>query len=303
MDIKTSIKTEQQVNGNYGVKLQLPFYFYNSKQEKIPTWKTYILDVNNISGNPYRLTEWAKQNIFIQLSSEEKYDDDRSPQLTVFVKDFAQNNNLQDIKDIKIKNISFNVYDVLSEEYQQGYYLHLKASAGNYFFGGEEEIKILTPTLKANGRNVRLNTSVESVENTYQCYWFKEDASIKEDSELYVSVGGIGWRCLNNKTNIVTNIDGTNSFEFVTNQYEYQIKAKDILTSARYKCVIVIVKQINEEKQYATTVSKILKIDNLKASVSMSIASITGSNSYIKNIGEVGLSCTIVDKDKDFFKS
>ena len=48
VDIKTEIKTEQQINGNYGIKLQLPIYFYNSNKEKVETWKTYILDINNI---------------------------------------------------------------------------------------------------------------------------------------------------------------------------------------------------------------------------------------------------------------
>lgn len=301
--IKTSIKTEQQINGNYGIKLKLPFYFYNSEKEKIPTWKTYTLDVNNISGNPYRLTEWSKQNIFIQMSSEELYDDNREPQLEIFVKDFAQNEELaKEIKDIKIKNIVFHAYDILSEDQQQGYYLHLKATEGNYFFSGEEEeTKILIPTLKANGRNVKLNTTHTSVEDSYQCYWFVEDAAIKEDSELYTYIGGIGWRCLNNKTNTIANDDGSVSVEFATNNYTYEVRAKNVLTSARYKCVIVVIKQVGNGKTYSTTVSTILKLENLKASINMSVDSITGSNSYIKNIGKVGLKCTIIDEEKDFF--
>ena len=303
-DIKTSIKTEQQINGNYGIKLQLPFYFYDSEKKKVPTWKTYILDVNNISGNPYRLTEWSNQNIFIQLSSEEMYDTDREPYLEVFVKDFAQNEDLKDIKDIQIKNITFHAYDILSEDQQQGYYLHLKASEGNYFFTGEDnETKILSPTLKANGRNVKLNTQHVSIEDSYQCYWFIEDAAIKEDSELYSYVGGIGWRCLNDKANTIANEDGSISVEFATNKYEYEVQAKDVLTSARYKCVIVVIKQVGNNKTYSTTVSTILKLENLKASIDMSVNSITGSNSYIKNIGEVGLKCTIVDNNKDFFSN
>ena len=304
VDIKTEIKTEQQINGNYGIKLQLPFYFYNSNKEKVETWKTYTLDINNISGNPYRLTEWTKQNIFIQLSSEELYDEDRDPQLNIFVKDFAQDAASADIKDIRIKNISFYAYDILSEDQQKGYYLHLKASEGNYFFIGDEtESKVLTPTLKANGRNVKLNTQHVSIEDSYQCYWFVEDASIKEDSDFYTSIGGIGWRCLNDRTNIVANEDGTTSFDFVVNQYEYKVSAKDVLTSARYKCVIVVVKTVNNEKTYSTTVSSILKLENLKASIDISVNSITGSNSYIKNIGEVGLSCTLIDENKDFFNN
>lgn len=304
VDIKTEIKTEQQINGNYGIKLQLPFYFYNSNKEKVETWKTYILDINNISGNPYRLTEWTKQNVFIQLSSEEMYDQDREPQLNVFVKDFAQDAASANIKDIKIKDIGFYVYDILSEDQQKGYYLHLKASEGNYFFIGDEtETKILTPTLKANGRNVKLNISHVSIEDTYQCYWFVEDASIKEDSDFYTSIGGIGWRCLNDRTNVVANEDGTTSFDFVTNQYTYSIYAKDVLTSARYKCVIVVVKTVNNKKTYSITVSSILKLENLKASINMSVDSITGSNSYMKNIGEVGLSCTLIDENKDFFNN
>lgn len=300
--IKTSIPIEQQVNGNYGLILQLPFYALDSKGKKVDLWKSYVLDINNISGNPYRLTEWSNQTIFIQIDSEELYDTDRQPQLTAFVENFAQKEGKPN--DIFIKDISFTVYDVLTQENQTGYYLHLAASEGNYFFlDADEETKVLTPTLKINGRNINLNSSVSTTADTYKCYWFKEDASIKANNEFYSSVGGAGWKILNERKNVITNEDGSKSFDLVTNQYSYSISRKEILTSARFKCVIVIVKKNSDGTTLSTPVSSIIKLENLKAGVSMSIESKTGSNSYIKNIGKVNLISNIISKEINYFNS
>lgn len=300
--IKTSIPIEQQVNGNYGLILQLPFYALDSEGKKVDLWKSYILDINNISGNPYRLTEWSNQTIFIQIGSEELYDIDRQPQLTAFVENFAQKEGKPN--DIFIKDISFTVYDVLTQENQTGYYLHLAASEGNYFFlDADEETKVLTPTLKINGRNINLNSSVGTTTDTYKCYWFKEDASIKANNEFYSSIGGAGWKTLNERKNVIANEDGSKSFDLVTNQYSYSISRKEILTSARFKCVIVIVKKNSDGTTLSTPVSSIIKLENLKAGVSMSIESKTGSNSYIKNIGKVNLISNIISKEINYFDS
>lgn len=300
--IKTSIPIEQQVNGNYGLILQLPFYALDSEGKKVDLWKSYVLDINNISGNPYRLTEWSNQTIFIQIGSEELYDIDRQPQLTAFVENFAQKEGKPN--DIFIKDISFTVYDVLTQENQTGYYLHLAASEGNYFFlDADEETKVLTPTLKINGRNINLNSSVGTTTDTYKCYWFKEDASIKANNEFYSSIGGAGWKTLNERKNVIANEDGSKSFDLVTNQYSYSISRKEILTSARFKCVIVIVKKNSDGTTLSTPISSIIKLENLKAGVSMSIESKTGSNSYIKNIGKVNLISNIISKEINYFDS
>lgn len=297
--IKTSIPTEQQINGNYGLILKLPFYALNDAGEKIELWKNYVLDINNISGNPYRLTEWSNQSMFIQIDSEELYDIDRQPQLTAFVENFTQKENKPN--DIFIKDISFSVYDVLTQENQTGYYLHLAASEGNYFFSDANiEIKKLKPTLKINGRNINLNNSLSTTADTYKCYWFKEDASIKANSEFYSAIGGAGWKCLNERKNVVANEDGSKSFDLVTNQYTYSVDRKNVLTSARYKCVIVVVKKNSDGTTLSTPVSSIIKLENLKTEVSMSVESKTGSNSYIKNIGKVNLISNIISNNNYF---
>lgn len=300
--IKTSIPVEQQINGNYGLILQLPFYSLDAKGDKVELWKSYILDINNISGNPYRLSAWSTQTIFVQINSAEKYDIDRQPQITAFVENFAQKKDKP--ADIFIKNISFSAYDVLTQENQTGYYLHLAASEGNFFFSeASDESKILTPTLKVNGRNVILSSSSNLISDIYQCYWFKEDASIKTNSEFYSAIGGTGWKCLNKRQNIITNEDGSKSFDLLTNQYTYTVNRKDIITSARFKCVIVVVKTNQDGSTVSTPVTSYLKLENLRTGVTMSVISKTGSNSYIKDIGKVTLVNEIISNDINYLKS
>lgn len=300
--IKTNIPIEQQINGNYGLKLSLPFYVLDKNNEKVEIDKIYTFDVNTISGNPYRLTEWSNQTMFIQFSSDEKYDTERKPQLSAFVKDFATKDfkEEEDIPyDIFIKDIKFATYDILTEEHKVGYYLHLSASEGNYFFEGSSQEKTLIPHLKASGRDVKLTNTVSALEEVYKCYWFKEDASIKNTSDFYSSIGGIGWKCLNQRTNVYSNADGSLSFDLITNQYSYVINKDEVLTSARFKCVIVISKKSANGAVVSTTVSNIIKLENIDSVLDIDIVSATGSNSYIKNIGEVNLICNIIDKDKE----
>lgn len=285
VDIKTTIPKEQQINGNYGITLMLPFYTYDAEGNKIDLWKRYTLDVNNISGNPYNLTEWSRQKLYIQIDSNELYDTDKCPQFFTFCKGFAQADDKKN--DIFIKNFGFYVYDVLSEQNQTGYYLHLAATEGNYFFGGAFSTKILIPTLKINGKDVKLTNSAS--EDKYKCYWFKEDAAVKTDSEYYTTLGGIGWKCLNDRKNIVSNEEGNKTFDLITNSYSLKINKKDVITSMRYKCVIEIVKS----NVSTVVVDAILNIENLLSDVKITLSSITGSTSYIKNTGNVGLKCAV----------
>lgn len=280
--IKTSIPLEQQQSGNYGLILSLPFLKISNEDGEIssPIWKNINIDINSIQGNPYSLNEYSLQNIYFQVDAGEKYDPSydpedsttRRPLLTAFVKDFAQSTELKDY-DIFIKDINLQAIDVLTVEEKQGYNLTIVASEGNYFLNDKYDAKkTLTPLLKINGKDKNIKS--------YDCYWFVEDSSIMPTSEGYSSLGGIGWKCLNEKTNVDYNEDGRLTYQYVTNNYKLIVNQQDVIATLRYKCILV---------QNDIVISGIVKLKNLNSDIRVELVSGTGSSNYVKDIGYVTL--------------
>ena len=280
--IKTNIPLEQQQSGNYGLILSLPFLKISNEDGEIssPIWKNINIDINSIQGNPYSLNEYSLQNIYFQVDTGEKYDPSydpedsatRRPLLTAFVKDFAQSTELKDY-DIFIKDINLQAIDVLTVEEKQGYNLTIVASEGNYFLNDKYDAKkTLTPLLKINGKDKNIKS--------YDCYWFVEDSSIMPTSEGYSSLGGIGWKCLNEKTNVDYNEDGRLTYQYVTNNYKLVVNQQDVIATLRYKCILV---------QDDIVISGIVKLKNLNSDIKVELVSGTGSPNYVKDIGYVTL--------------
>lgn len=276
--IKTNIPLDQQQGGNYGLILSLPFLKISNEDGEIssPIWKTVSIDINTIQGNPYRLNEYSLQNIYFQAESGEVYDttnlDTRVPHITAFVKDFAQDPNEKPY-DIFIKNIELKAIEQLTVEEKQGYNLTIIASEGNYFFDNVySSQKTLTPVLKINGKDKNIKS--------YDCYWFVEDSSIMPTSEGYSSLGGIGWKCLNERTNVDYNEDGRLTYQYVTNNYALKVNQADVTASLRYKCVLVYNDVI---------INGVIQLKNLNANIIVELVSATGSNNYVKDIGYVSL--------------
>ena len=72
-----------------------------------------------------------------------------------------------------------------------------------------------------------------------ECYWFVEDPSINIESEYYSTIGGLGWKCLNDKKNISTDATGRKTFKYVTNNYSLTITDEDVIHTLKYKCVLI----------------------------------------------------------------
>ena len=271
--IKTNIALEQQQSGNYGVILNLPFLKVSTdgvQTEQI--WKSVSIDVNTIQGNPYRLDEYSLQNIYFEVEPNTIYDNTREPFITAFVQDFAQDSSISNI-DIWIKDLALKTIDILTEEDKQGYSLSLVASEGNYFLNDKyDTTKILTPILKINGKNTNVNG--------YECYWFVEDTSITTTSDGYLSIGGLGWKCLNKRTNSYYNEDGKLIYEYTTNMYKLSVLQTDVLYSLRYKCVLV---------KNGIVVGGSLRLKNLNSAIEIELFSKTGSTTFVKDVGYVNL--------------
>ena len=129
---QTSMVIDQQNSGNYGISIDIPLRANaaSGKGSKESIWKTVTLDVGNIIGNPYRLTEWAPQHVYFTIDEQYEYDTTKVPRLSYFCYGFNQDSSKTNIKDIWLKDIALNVVDVFSDEDTAGYRLTLKASEG-----------------------------------------------------------------------------------------------------------------------------------------------------------------------------
>lgn len=274
--LKTLIPIEQRAKGNYGLKLRLYFNSTNKDGSITALPRDYTIDVNNLLGNPYGFEVWTTQKFYITVSEDDVLSMNHQPELLAFVKDFPlADSYAQD--DIFIHNISLKVVDTLTAADMNGYYLSISAEQGEFFFANQyNDTKKLTPILKINGKDTSLKNS--------ECYWFVEDNSIDETSDYYLSRGGRGWRCLNEKKSIEDISTGVLTYQYNTHIYEYTVDKSSIQTALRYKCVVIY----ND-----TTLSRVITIENLDSNIELNLITSTGSNLYVKDIGEVHLICRV----------
>lgn len=277
--IKTAIPKEQQVKGNYGLSLKIPYLESHYNQETNETiqeavLREYIFDINNIIGNPYDFAENTQQDFYISIDSN--FDSSQDLEFSAFVRDFYQEEGHND--DIFISDISLKVVDILNETDKSGYFLSIAAERGEFFNKGEYyTTKKLTPILKLNGKDTNYKH--------LPCYWFIEDGSITEESEGYSLRGGRGWRCLNEKTEFTNPETGEKSFQYITNKFTYEVKIEDVIHTRRYKCVLV-----NTD---FSLIANTIEIKNLHSDIEISLSTQSGDTQYLSNIGYVNLIATV----------
>ena len=277
--VKTAIPKEQQVKGNYGLSLKIPYLESHYNQETNETiqeavLREYIFDINNIIGNPYDFAENTQQDFYISIDSN--FDSSQDLEFSAFVRDFYQEEGHND--DIFISDISLKVVDILSETDKNGYFLSIAAERGEFFNKGEYyTTKKLTPILKLNGKDTNYKH--------LPCYWFIEDGSITEESEGYSLRGGRGWRCLNEKTEFTNPETGEKSFQYITNKFTYEVKIEDVIHTRRYKCVLV-----NTD---FSLIANTIEIKNLHSDIEISLSTQSGDTQYLSNIGYVNLIATV----------
>lgn len=187
--IKTSIVASQRYLGNYGLLVEAE-YKDNAGTDTIVS-KSYVLDVNTMTGNPYKYAQTSSQyNFYIANGVNFK----RFTKISLFVKDFPEQKKSEEILpedyDITISNIG--IYAAKKNEADEsGYSISFSVPEGLYFNERQTDDKHITATAKA--KNVAL--TAESANMSY--YWFIQDNSIGLDNPDYCLYGGRGWKCLN----------------------------------------------------------------------------------------------------------
>ena len=299
-NIKTSIPNEQKIRGKYGIILHIPLLQDpgtgnpmliddpdNPDEKKInPEWKkwgVFNLDTLNMIGNPYNFTDQVIQKLKISIMKNCTFDETESPKIELFVEKFPNGNETEKPNDIFISDLSLVPIQYLTEEEKSGYILSLSCGSP-YFLQNSSYTKTIVPKLLVNGKKTK-------IEGSYDCYQFKKDASIIQGSDGYNQLAGIGWRCLNEKTNISINEeDGIETFQYITNVYTLEVTKKEVKSDLDILCILV-----KDSKQLP---SATITLHNPSSGIVCSLVSNKGSNSYIRNMGNIELTAKLYYPDE-----
>lgn len=274
--IKTSIAASQRYLGNYGLLVEAEFKD-NAGTDTIVS-KNYILDVNAMTGNPYKYIQTSPQyNFYIANGANFK----RFTKISLFVKDFPEQKKSEEILpedyDITISNIG--IYAAKKNEADNnGYSVSFSIPQGLYFNEKQTDDKHIIAIAKA--KNVAL--TAESASMSY--YWFIQDNSIGLDSPDYCLYGGRGWKCLN-QYNTLSNDPITR--EWLPASAEYVLSFNDAKLYDNQLKVVILYNDV--------TLSNTISIKNYAAKHQISIDSDT-TQFYFDN-GSTKLTCNVTNAE------
>lgn len=281
-EFKTALPAAQQYNGNYGLIFGLAFTDNNTRQEVL---RYYTVDVDNMKGNPYKLSNFTRQYGIFDIDGPNFV---RVDSISAFVKDFPiVSYEEKDKYNIFISDIEFYGAKVLTSEELSTYSLSFYTPQGSFFTGNENETDLSYLTLEAI---VKVKGKIMSAGQSIDYYWFVENAAINTSSIEYCRYGGQGWKCLNSYNILAEETydeDGTlipAIVEWVPGSNTWMIQRQDVpAAETRYKCVV----------SYDNTFfSKEIVIKNYASNYKIEIVSDEGNIFYFDN-GHPTLTCTL----------
>lgn len=276
-NIRTALPIEQQIRGNYGIVFELAFV--NSLGE-INT-KNYVLDVNQMQGNPYRfITESRQFGIFGIEGESFQYIN----KIYFFISNFP-NKAIDKPNDIFIKNLELSAVERLSTEALSSYSLSFITPQGTYFDATQTEPKTIQAQVRIKGQ------AIDKDSQKLAYYWFVENAAINYVNEKYNRYGGPGWECINEYKVIREAVDPEPAvIEWTPASYELIVKKDDIKgKEKKYKCVAVY----DEEN----IISREITISNNTALYELTIESSEGTQFYFDE-GSPTLTCKVNGEER-----
>lgn len=161
-------------------------------QEEYIKYYDYVIDSNNMTGNPFIFNTWADQYVIYPVEVENFLYIQR---ITFFCENFVtenDNNSASNGDTIFIKDLE--IYGLKTISAKNGdYSLSLSMPRGSTF-----KTLMSTEYLEIVGR---LNNKNANISDSSMFYWFVEDNRITSTSEYYQYYGGAGWRYLKDKKN------------------------------------------------------------------------------------------------------
>ena len=209
-------------NGKYGIQFVLAFK--NQDRPEETKYVSYVLDSNNMTGNPFLYNSYTDQYAIFPIDAVNYLYVDS---IMIWSEGFvAESDTVQaDFwgADILVKEPE--IYGLRKITATNGdYVLRLSTPQGAVFTSFEQ-----TDTLTAMGTVMyQVNTNV-SDSTTY--YWFAKDDRIDASSEEYNIYGGSGWRYLSDKGN---------NREMETSGYENRAYENIYMLAAVYKEQVIL---------------------------------------------------------------
>ena len=279
---KTNIPIERQHRGHYGITFNLRFLDNTSNKHVI---RSYTINEDNMIDNPYKLLYGTRQYQifdidganFIQVES-----------IQIFNQDFPNASGTTTggrltKGDIEISNIQICGATRMTESEINGVSISFYTPEGTFFTENSSADSYKTITAQ-----VRIKGKLASAAQNISFYWGSENVGITPRHPYYNKYLGRGWKCLNEKNQIVsseTTIDEA-IYTWVPGKDTYTVKVSQATArDNRFKVSILY---------DGTIVSKIINIKNLntKTAPQITIESSDGTKFYY-DIGHPTLTCKV----------
>lgn len=250
-DFKTQLPAEQQLKGNYGIVFELAF--------EDGLMKNYMVDVNQMTGNPYKLIQSTTQRKYFEIGEGFQYIN----KIYIFEKDFPYEDDEKE-NDIFVKNIFIGGAIGLTSDELLATRVVLETPDGSYFSQTEDvnEKRIIA--------KVKVSGKVQDDTSNIKFYWFKENSNIDLTNPKYNHAGGAGWEYLT---------EGADT---------YIVHKTDIISEEQmYKCVADV---------GGILYSQVIIFKNYDTEITISMQSSNGTVFYY-DMGEITLTCDVEGGD------
>jgi hypothetical protein len=271
--IKTTLPTIQQFKGNYGVTFTLAF---ENDLDGTTFTRDYTLDVDNMTGNPYKYLNATRQYVIYDIDSPNFKGISK---IAIFNKDFPEQDSKKKVNDIFISNIELIGAVSLESSALSGTSITFITPNGTFFDESNSlKEKTIQAQVKVKGKIV--DPDVQGI----KFYWYREDVSITPASVYYNKQGGRGWKCLNEYNVLQLDDSGSETVvDWVSASDTFKLTIDQATAKEnKIKCVI------NYDGSY---ISKIITIKNLSASAPELIITSDSGTSFYYDRGNPTLTC------------
>ena len=195
----------QQLLGEFGIVCSLNFKNKNNPVE-------YSFNSNIMSGDPNIFDDFINQSHVFTLSQDDINNFESVEEIRLYARNFAITEAGHQA-DIFIKDLDIHTVLELTEAQLKAYNVNVTKSAVSFAADAPQTATIEVAAILKRGTN-----NIDTSSQKYQCYWFKEDASINANSEYYSTYGGIGWKLITQTKEVEGAMNETlfNTFNLIT---------------------------------------------------------------------------------------
>ena len=272
---KTALDSAQKYRGDYGIVFHLDF---TDKSTGEVVTKSYIVNVDQMTGNPYNYTVASRQYGIFDVDGANFIS---VKQIYLFAYDFPNTAEGKE-NDIFVSKVELSAANALEKEAAATCALTFVTPQGTYF--DEKDVDGDIRTLQAQIR-IKGN-AIDNESQNVDYYWFRENNDITAKSEKYNQYGGAGWECLNNYSVVQSETEDNEAVvQWTRSGYQYITKKADnVARETTYKCVAVYFD--------GTILSKTIVIYNYSSNYEITIKSDSGV-AFNYDLGKPTLTCYV----------